>query len=158
MNKEIERKYLLKNDNWKGLAEPVFYRQGYLSYGKGNTVRIRTINDKGIITIKSKTVGISRDEFEYEIPFDDAEKLLDQLCAKPLIEKFRTKIKIKDLIWEVDEFVGDNKGLVVAEVELHDENQKIEMPEWIGKEVSGKRRYYNSSLIKNPYKKWSAKN
>jgi len=154
MAKEIERKYLLKNDNWRKEAQPVYYKQGYLSYGQGNTVRIRIAGNEAWVTIKSATVGISRSEFEYLIPIADANSILDDICFKPLIEKYRSKIKYKGMIWEVDEFLGENKGLIIAEVELENENQQVEIPEWIGEEVSSDKRYYNSYLVKNPYKNW----
>ncbi len=155
MGKEIERKYLVKGDSWKALARGVMYRQGYLSTVKERVVRVRTIDDKGYLTIKGISKGISRLEFEYEIPLEDANKMLDELCERPLIEKARYKIEYGGLVWEVDEFFGDNEGLILAEVELSDENQHIELPDWIGEEVSGDPRYFNSNLIKHPYKEWN---
>jgi adenylate cyclase len=154
MSKEIERKFLIKNESWKIGSKLTSYRQGYLSTNIERIVRVRTIDQKGFLTIKGKTTGISRSEFEYEIPLDDANIMLDVLCEKPLIEKNRAKIAYKGLIWEVDEFFGENQGLVVAEVELQDENQTFEKPEWIGEEVSGDPRYFNSNLIKMPFTKW----
>ncbi|HPI38246.1 MAG TPA: CYTH domain-containing protein [Ignavibacteriaceae bacterium] len=154
MGKEIERKFLVKSEEWKSLAKGTYYRQGYLSTVKERVVRVRTIDDKGFLTIKGKVEGISRSEFEYEIPVDDANLMLDSLCEKPIIEKYRAKIEYKGAIWEVDEFHGENEGLVVAEVELKDENQVVEIPSWIGEEVSGDPRYFNSNLIKNPFTKW----
>ena len=154
MGKEIERKYLVKNDDWKKLAEGIYYKQGYLSTVKERTVRVRTIGEKGYLTIKGLTVGVTRSEFEYEIPAEEANQMLDNLCERPIIEKLRAKIEYKGLIWEIDEFHGENEGLVVAEVEIKDENQAIDLPEWIGEEVSGDPRYFNSNLIKNPYTKW----
>jgi CYTH domain-containing protein len=154
MGKEIERKYLVKNEDWKKLAEGVYYKQGYLSTVKERTVRVRTIGEKGFLTIKGVTVGVTRSEFEYAIPADEANQMLDNLCEKPIIEKLRAKIAYKGLTWEIDEFHGENEGLVVAEVEIQDENQQIELPEWVGEEVSGDPRYFNSNLIKHPYTKW----
>ncbi len=154
MGKEIERKFLVKGEAWKKMAQGVMYRQGYLSTVKERVVRVRTIDDKGYLTIKGISKGISRLEFEYEIPLEDANKMLDELCERPLIEKARYKIEYSGLIWEVDEFFGDNEGLTLAEVELSDENQQIELPEWIGEEVSGDPRYFNSNLIKHPFKEW----
>jgi len=154
MGKEIERKYLVKNEDWKKLAEGVYYKQGYLSTVKERTVRVRTIGEKGFLTIKGVTVGVTRSEFEYAIPADEANQMLDNLCEKPIIEKLRAKIAYKGLTWEIDEFHGENEGLVVAEVEIQDENQQIELPEWVGEEVSGDPRYFNSNLIKHPYAKW----
>ena len=154
MGQEIERKFLMKNEDWKALADGTYYRQGYLSTEKERTVRVRTINDKGFMTVKGITVGFSRVEYEYEIPFGDATKMLDGLCFKPLVEKKRYKIAIDELVWEVDEFKGENAGLIVAEVELTSEEQKFDKPAWIGEEVSGDPRYFNSNLIANPYSKW----
>lgn len=157
MGKEIERKYLVKSDEWKSLAKGKYYRQGYLSTVKERVVRVRTIDDKGFLTIKGITVGVSRSEFEYAIPAEEANLMLDNLCEKPIIEKFRAKIEYAGLIWEIDEFHGENEGLTVAEVELKEENQKIEFPSWIGEEVSGDPRYFNSNLIANPYTQWEQK-
>ena len=154
MGKEIERKFLVKNDDWKKLAEGTVYRQGYLSTVKERTVRVRTIGNTGYLTIKGLTIGATRREYEYEISTSDADEMLDELCEKPLIEKKRYKIEFSGLIWEVDEFFGDNKGLVVAEVELSNENQVIRKPLWIGAEVTGDPRYFNSNLTKHPYSKW----
>ncbi|MCK6560084.1 CYTH domain-containing protein [candidate division KSB1 bacterium] len=154
MAKEVERKFLVKGLEWKRLAEGVAYRQGYLSTVKERTVRVRTVGDKGYLTIKGLTVGVTRSEFEYEIPVADANALLDDLCERPLIEKNRYKVAHAGLTWEIDEFFGENNGLVVAEVELQDAQQKIELPAWIGEEVSGDPRYFNANLIKHPYTKW----
>jgi len=154
MGKEIERKYLVKGTEWKNLVKGTSYRQGYLSTVKERTVRVRTIDDKGFLTIKGITVGASRAEYEYEIPAADANAMLSNLCEKPLIEKNRYKIAHAGLTWEVDEFFGDNDGLIVAEVELTSEDQKIELPAWIGEEVTSDPRYFNSNLTKNPYKNW----
>ena len=154
MGKEIERKFLVKGDVWRTLGQPMRYRQGYLSTAKERTVRVRTIADRGFLTIKGVTEGIARVEFEYPIPIDDANALLDGLCQRPLIEKDRRKIACGDLIWEVDEFFGDNAGLIMAEVELEREDQAVEIPEWIGKEVSEDRRYFNANLISHPYRDW----
>jgi len=154
MGKEIERKYLVKSSEWKNLAKGTSYRQGYLSTVKERTVRVRTIDDKGFLTIKGITVGASRAEYEYEIPAADANAMLSNLCEKPLIEKNRYKIAHAGLTWEVDEFFGDNDGLIVAEVELTSEDQKIELPAWVGEEVTSDPRYFNSNLTKNPYKNW----
>jgi CYTH domain-containing protein len=154
---EIERKFLLKSDKWKSLGNRKFYQQGYLLIDKSKTIRVRTIENQAFLTIKGASSGISRREFEYEIPFEESKFMLDNLCEKPIIEKYRTKIEIDDVTWEVDEFIGDNTGLVIAEVELQNENQKINLPDWIGEEVSGNRQYNNSYLVKNPYKNWKDK-
>jgi len=154
MNKEIEKKFLITNENWRGLAEGKHYRQGYLAVEKERTVRVRTIGDKGFLTVKGGTVGETRLEFEYEIPVKDARELLRKLCHRPLIEKTRYKIPFEGFIWEVDEFTGENKGLIFAEIELKYEGQKFTQPHWIGKEVTGDLRYYNANLVNTPYSKW----
>jgi CYTH domain-containing protein len=154
MGKEIERKFLLKQNCWKSLAKPIKYRQGYLSKDKERTIRVRTIGNKGFLTIKGIAVGFSRAEFEYEIPIMDAEEMLSTLCKPLIIEKNRYKIHFSGLTWEVDEFLGENEGLIVAEVELESENQEIQFPEWIGEEVTNDPRFFNSSLSTNPYKNW----
>ncbi len=156
MGKEIERKFLVSGDAWRELAEGTRYRQGYLSTVKERTVRVRTINAKGYLTVKGVSKGITRVEFEYEIPLADANALLDDLCERPLIEKTRYKIPLGDFTWEVDDFDGENKGLILAEVELQDENQSVEIPPWIGAEVSDDPRYFNANLIRNPYCKWDS--
>lgn len=157
MGKEIERKFLVNGDAWRVLGQGIRYRQGYLSTVKERTVRVRTIADKGYLTIKGVSKGIARAEFEYEIPIDDANALLDDLCERPLIEKDRRKITHGHHTWEVDEFFGDNAGLIVAEVELESEDQVFEKPEWIGREVSDDPRYFNANLIANPYRNWGGK-
>ncbi|MDO4769579.1 MAG: CYTH domain-containing protein [Brachymonas sp.] len=155
MAKEIERKFLVKGTTWKENAEGVLYRQGYLNSVKERVVRVRTIADKAFITIKGITAGVSRLEFEYEIPFADAKQMLDELVEKPIIEKRRYKIKQGSLVWEIDEFLGDNQGLVVAEVELKDEQQALDLPSWVGEEVSSDPRYFNNNLVAHPYTTWS---
>jgi adenylate cyclase len=153
MPKEIERKFLVKEDSWRQLAEGSLYRQGYIS-SENATVRVRIVGNQGYLTIKGPTVNYSRSEFEYLIPLADAQEMLDTLCVRPLIEKARYKINIGDLVWEVDEFAGANQGLILAEVELTDESQQIELPNWIGEEVSGNPKYYNSYLVKHPFCEW----
>ena len=155
MGMEIERKYLMASDGWRGLAEGVDYRQGYLSTVKERTVRVRTIADRGFLTIKGISTGASRREYEYEIPAGEAHEMLDELCERPLIEKRRFEISHAGLIWEIDEFSGDNAGLIVAEVELESEDQLIDIPSWIGEEVTGDPRYFNSSLVANPFSTWN---
>lgn len=118
-------------------------------------MRIRTINDKAFLTIKGITVGVTRQEYEYEIPYDDCVQMLEQLAEKPVIEKKRYKIPLDGLIWEIDEFLGVNAGLIVAEIELADENQAFSKPAWIGAEVSADPRYFNSNLVKHPYTTWN---
>ncbi len=223
MSTEIERKFLTLNDDWKTLATPVPYRQGYinsdrghqvlihtqtdpgrtsgfleirspnlsvpiehlipiqdaialqeqlcfdlkiitdsgctrrtgsLSTNAGHTLRSRIAGDRGIFTIKTKTVGISRSEFEFEIPVVAAQQLLNRVCKQPQIDKTRRKIAYEGFIWEVDEFAGENLGLVIAEVELSHEAQSFTKPHWIGREVTGDRRYYNSALAQTPFTRW----
>lgn len=153
---EIERKFLVRGEGWRSLGPGKTYRQGYIATGDGRaTVRIRTVGDRGYLTLKGKSEGMTRPEFEYPIPREDAQSLLDTLCDLPLIEKTRYAIPWGDLIWEVDEFSGDNAGLILAEVELTDERQPIELPPWIGEEVTGDPRYYNVNLAQNPYRTWT---
>ncbi len=157
MAKEIERKFLVVGDAWRSLAQGVHYRQGYLNSIKERTVRIRTVGEKAVITVKGPTVGVTRMEFEYQIPYDDCVAMLDNLAEKPIIEKKRYKIPMGEFVWEIDEFFGVNEGLIVAEVELKSEDQAFEKPEWIGKEVSGDPRYFNSNLVAHPYSTWKDK-
>lgn len=154
MAKEIERKFLVKGDSWRELGVGSVYRQGYIATQTAATVRVRIANNRGYLTIKGPSVNYSRSEFEYEIPVADAEEMLDTLCDRPLIEKVRYKVKWGGLIWEIDEFNGANQGLILAEVELSDEQQQIELPEWIGEEVSSDRKYFNSNLAKFPFSQW----
>ena len=154
MATEIERKYLLKNDGWRAGAEGVLYRQGYLSTAAERNVRVRTIGERAYLTVKGKGEGITRLEFEYEIPLADGEAMLDRLCHRPLIEKVRYKIEHGGLVWEVDEFRGDNAGLVVAEVELESEDQVFAAPPWVGEEVTADPRYLNANLVRRPYTTW----
>ncbi len=154
MAKEIERKFLVNGDDWRKLADGVAYRQGYLSTVKERTVRVRTIGDDGYLTIKGVTVGATRSEFEYPIPAGDANEMLDELCEKPIIEKNRYKIPLGGVTWEVDEFLGVNDGLIVAEVELRTEDQSFPKPDWIGDEVTGDPRYFNANLIARPFSTW----
>jgi adenylate cyclase len=154
MGIEIERKFLLANDAWRGQGQPTLMRQGYLAADPVRTVRVRIEGGRAVITIKSKSVGASRGEWEYEIPVPDAAELLDRLCEKPLVEKTRHRIDYAGHTWEVDEFAGENAGLVVAEIELGSEDEAFDKPAWIGREVTGDPRYYNSSLIRLPYSRW----
>lgn len=156
MNIEIERKFLVKNKDFKNLSykEEVF-KQGYLNSDKTRNVRIRITNDKAFLTIKgaSNASGTTRFEWEKEINRQEAEQLL-LLCEPTIIEKKRYYIKNDDLIFEVDEFHADNQGLILAEIELNSEHQKFKKPDWLGKEVTGNKEYYNSYLSKNPFKNW----
>lgn len=151
---EIERKFLVRNESWrKDVQENFSIKQGYLNSDTARNVRVRIKGEKGFLTIKGKTKNISRVEFEYEIPLFDAKELI-KLCVKPIIEKVRHEIVYDGNTWEIDEFFGENKGLVIAELELKSEHQIYNSPEWIGKEVSNDSRFYNSSLIQNPYSLW----
>ncbi len=154
MGIEIEKKFLLKSDDWRAHGSPVPYRQGYLNLSKERTVRVRTAGEKGYLTIKGISKGAKRAEYEYEIPKEDADAMLRDIVEKPVIEKNRTRIEYKATVFEVDEFFGENQGLIIAEVELESEDQKIELPDWIGKEVTHDPRYYNSNLVLHPYIKW----
>lgn len=154
MGVEIERKFLLAGDGWRKLGEPVLLRQGYLSSNPDRTVRVRIEGATGTLTIKGRSVGATRSEWEYEIPLDEAGELLDRLCEQPVIQKHRRRIAFGAHIWEIDEFLGANQGLVVAEVELEFEEQQFDKPEWIGEEVTHDRRYFNSSLISQPFSAW----
>lgn len=154
MGTEIERKFLTSGDAWRALAPGIPYRQGYLSSVTERTVRIRTGGGRAFLTVKGPSQGATRAEYEYEIPLADGTVMLDTLAERPLIEKKRYRIPHAGLIWEVDEFLGDNAGLVVAEVELGSEAQPFEKPAWIGREVTGDSRYFNSSLVKRPFSTW----
>jgi adenylate cyclase len=151
---EIERKFLVIGDAWRSLGKGMLYRQGYLASEPNRTVRVRIAGEQAFLTIKGASEGISRSEYEYPIPLDHATEMLDRMCDRPLIEKTRHKISYGGWLWEVDEFWGDNEGLIMAEVELPDVQQEVTLPEWIGEEVSHDPRYYNSSLVKNPYRNW----
>lgn len=150
---EIERKFLVKEGVWRN-EKGTKYRQGYLNSAKERTVRVRIIDGKGYLTIKGISRGAVREEYEYDIPRAEAEAMLNNLCEKPLIEKLRYKIKFKGLVWEVDEFFGENQGLIVAEVELESEDQTVIIPEWVGEEVTGDPKYFNANLIHHPYNRW----
>ncbi|MCP4520338.1 MAG: CYTH domain-containing protein [Cytophagales bacterium] len=154
MGIEIERKFLVNNEDWKKEGEAIIYKQGYLSSQKEKVVRVRIAGTQAFLTIKGKSEGIERLEFEYKIPVEEAEQLLKTLCERPIIEKTRTKIEYHGFVWEVDEFAGENQGLVVAEIELPTSDTPFKKPLWIGEEVSGDSRYYNSNLIKMPFTRW----
>ena len=154
MGVEIERKFLVTGDAWRALGEPALLRQGYLSTDPARTVRVRIENGQGVLTIKGKNSGATRGEWEYPIPLEEAAELLDTLCPPPLVEKYRTRVTVGNHVWEVDEFLGANKGLLVAEIELAAEDELFLLPDWIGAEVTGEARYYNSSLIKQPFSTW----
>lgn len=152
---EIERKFLVTGEEWRTSAG-VNYSQGYLNRDKARTVRVRVAGNQGFITIKGATLGATRSEYEYEIPLVDAENLL-ALCEGPVIQKVRYISEFKGFKWEVDEFQGENKGLVVAEIELLSEHQPFEKPGWVTEEVTNDPRYFNSNLTHNPYISWREK-
>ena len=154
MATEIERKYLVLEETWRSRAVGMVFRQGYLSTVKERTVRVRVVGDLGYLTVKGLTVGSVRTEFEYQVPIADAEQMLDELCEQPLIEKTRYVIEENGLTWEIDEFAGANEGLIVAEVELGDESQQVDPPDWVGEEVTNDARYFNANLIAHPVSEW----
>jgi adenylate cyclase len=151
---EIERKYLINLNQIGTLENGNRIKQGYITTNKDAVVRVRVKNDKGYLTIKGSNIGVSRLEFEYEIPLVEANEMLDKLCQKPIIDKTRYLIDFEKHIWEIDIFYGDNEGLVIAEVELVDVNEEIKLPLWIKEEVSGDIKYYNLNLMKYPYNQW----
>lgn len=153
MSLEIERKFLVLNEGYKKNSRKSLYCQGYLSRHPHRTVRVRIADDKAMLTIKGPSSGATRQEFEYALPISDAKALLE-LCEKPLIEKYRYAVEYEGMLWEVDEFLGDNEGLVIAELELPYEDAPFARPDWVGQEVTGDVRYYNSYLIQHPYKTW----
>lgn len=152
---EIERKFLVKEKLWQQSDKPSgeFFRQGYLLTDPVKTVRVRLTADKGFITIKGISVGATRTEYEYEIPASDAEELLNEFSGSEL-SKTRYKIFFEGKLWEVDEFLGDNEGLIVAEIELESEDENFALPEWVDVEVTSEEKYYNSNLTLNPFKNW----
>lgn len=157
MGAEIERKFLLIDESWRHAVErSTVYRQGYLSDRDDVTVRIRIAAESAWITVKGPSDGIARAEFEYDIPVADAGVMLSTLCRPPLIEKTRHIVTHAGFTWEIDEFAGDNVGLVVAEVELSDADQQFELPDWAGKDVSSLTRYFNAALVERPFATWTA--
>jgi adenylate cyclase len=155
MATEIERKYLILNKDWQtNVDSKLHIVQGYLATNELSSTRIRIQNDKANINIKSATLGITRTEFEYLIPVEDAQQMIDHLCIKPVIKKTRYTVKHSSHIWEVDVFSSENEGLVVAEIELTSPDEAFDKPSWLGKEVSDEPKYYNVCLVKYPYKAW----
>ena len=150
---EIERKFLVTKNNWRN-GQGTMYRQGYLNSDENRNVRVRVVDDRGYLTVKGISQGATRVEYEYEIPKAEADAMLDNLCEQPLIIKKRFKIEFKGFVWEVDEFLNENQGLIIAELELESETQTFIKPEWIGVEVTGDPKYFNSNLIHRPYSKW----
>jgi adenylate cyclase len=155
LSQEIERKFLIANDGWRKDVRAVEQiRQGYLAFGSRAHVRVRIVDEKAaVLTIKSGQGKLSRQEYEYPIPADEAKQLL-ALAEGAIIEKKRHGVEAGNLKWEIDVFEGDNAGLVVAEVELAEGAQEISRPMWLGKEITGERRYYNASLARKPFSKW----
>jgi adenylate cyclase len=151
---EIERKYLIDLEKIGTLENGNKIKQGYITTNKNAVVRVRVKNDKGYLTIKGSNSGIARLEFEYEIPLVEANEMLDKLCQRPIIDKIRYIIDFDKHIWEIDIFYGENEGLVVAEVELKDENEYINLPIWIKEEVTHDDRYFNSNLMSHPFNNW----
>jgi adenylate cyclase len=151
---EIERKFLLAGEGWRALGQQVLLRQGYLSSDPERVVRVRVEGDRAYMTIKGRSVGATRGEWEYPIPLADANELLEALCQQPIVEKFRRQIEFGGNVWEVDEFLGTNQGLVLAEIELASEDQPFDKPEWIGEDVTHDKRYFNSNLVRNPFSSW----
>ena len=151
---ETERKFLVNSGKWKENAKGIIYKQGYLSTEPGRTVRIRLEGEKGKLTIKGEKKKGSGDEFEYNIPGDEAAYIIKNLCLKPVIEKIRYKINFNGKTWEVDEFSGENLGLVIAEIELDSPDEKFEKPDWAGKDVTEDQRYKNANLVGKPFSKW----
>jgi adenylate cyclase len=156
MASEIEHKYLVRQDAWKPSTSGVLYRQGYLSSVKDRVVRVRIAGDQAYLTVKGLTTGVTRLEFEYPIPVADATIMLDRLCERPLIEKTRYREDYQGHRWEIDEFHGDNSGLVIAEIEVASASERFAVPPWAAAEVSDDPRYFNSNLGLSPYKNWKS--
>ena len=156
MGHEIERKYLVHGDAWRVGAAGLYCRQGYLAATIDCTVRVRVLGDQGFLTIKGRVEGIQRAEYEYGVPVQEAREMLDRLCPRPLVERYRYHREYAGQTWEVDEFVGENQGLVVAEIELRAADQAVALPEWVEREVSDDPRYLNVNLARRPYTKWGS--
>ena len=155
MGTEIERKFLVTSDGWRvGATSQTLLRQGYLASDGGITVRVRSDGQRGWLTVKGPSEGCSRAEFEYEVPLEDAKALLE-LCGTRVVEKTRSRVPVGHQVWEVDEFAGANTGLTTAEIELQSEADKVAVPEWVGLEVTGDRRFDNASLSRCPYGDWA---
>lgn len=154
---EIEHKFLLQTEEWRSKIDySVYFKQGYLSSSPLSSIRVRISDSQAWLNIKSATMGTHRQEFEYEIPLLDAKIILDTLCIKPIIEKTRHYIHYDNHLWEIDEFLGDNSGLIVAEIELTEIGESFVKPNWLGAEVTHDARYYNNNLAKHPFKNWLA--
>lgn len=152
---EIERKFLVRSDAWRDEVQSrELLRQGYLSSGSRCSIRARIAGEQAWLNLKAKRSGMTRLEFEYPIPLTDADDILRELCDGPLLEKYRHLVARAPYVWEVDEFLGDNAGLIVAEIELPDEAAPFERPDWLGAEVTEDQRYYNFNLASHPYTQW----
>ena len=155
MGTEIERKFLVDPKGaWRESEKHLICKQGYISTKSTCSMRIRIMGERGFLTMKTKREGIQRDEFEYEIPVADAQHMLDHYCDSSIVQKIRHYIRHAGMLWEIDEFKGDNEGLIMAEVELESIDQEITTPDWAIKEVSGDPRYFNAMLAKFPFKEW----
>lgn len=158
MGTEIERKFLVQGDDWR-TASPARYQQGYLNQDPERSTRIRLVEDskgaRAFLTIKGLSRGAARLEFEYLIAPEDAQQMLDELCLRPLIAKERHKLEYGGLLWEIDEFFGDNAGLIMAEVELTNEDETVPLPPWVSTEVTGNPLYFNANLGSYPYARWT---
>ena len=152
---EIERKFLLRSDDWREQAgSRILMRQGYLTAGSRCSIRARITDEHAWLNIKAKRSGMTRLEFEYPIPRADADEILRDLCVGPLVEKYRHEIRLGRHLWEIDEFIGENAGLIVAEIELGSEQELFDRPVWLGPEVTDDERYYNFNLAMRPYREW----
>jgi adenylate cyclase len=153
---EIERKFLVTSNAWQAGATGTAYRQGYLVAGREMTVRVREGGGRAYLTLKAAGDTLARAEFEYEIPVADAAFMFQKLCTSPLIEKTRYEVPFAGHSWEIDVFHGANDGLIIAEVELDREDEAVDLPPWVGREVTGDSRYYNACLTKSPYREWKS--
>lgn len=152
---EIERKFLLKSDAWRAQVDSTeLLRQGYLSSGAACSIRVRVAGEKAWLNLKAKRSGMTRLEYEYPIPRVEADEILDQLCSGPRLEKYRHRIAMGELVWEIDEFLGSNAGLIVAELEVPSESTPFSRPAWLAEEVTDDERYYNFNLAQRPYTEW----
>jgi len=155
MGTEIERKFLVKSESWRGRVESsVDIIQGYVANNANATVRVRVKGERAFLTIKGAGNGIRRSEFEYPIPVEDARAMLRELAVSPAVEKVRHRVREGDHVWDLDVFAGENAGLVMAEVELASEDEVFALPDWAGEEVSGDPRYYNVNLARHPFRHW----
>lgn len=154
MPHEVERKFLVRSTAWRTGAVPILYRQGYLHNEASHIVRVRVVEQNAFLTVKGMNDGITRLEFEYPIPLADATHMLDTFCRGEILEKHRYHVLHDGHTWEIDEFLGRNRGLVVAELELPEEHAPFTRPDWLGEEVSLDPRYYNNNLLTHPYSQW----